>query len=519
MSWFKPWKWGSRKKQLREAYLSPYGGVDETGPHADRFFRSLGADGYRDISPYTRQRILTESWFLYSGYPLARRSVDILVDYAVGEGTTYRAQSPKVDAVLEAHWNDPVNDWPAKQHQRALSLFLFGELIMPVFVEEYTGRVRLGSIDPLAVAAVVLDPENAEIAQWVVLTADNIGDPAGLQSVDYAAQLADPSFDPESAPNWLRVIHQDEGPNSPTKGLLVGDVHYFGVNRVAGVSRGVSSLLPVLDWLGIHERFLMDAAEAAELKSAVCFDVTVAGADDAKIEEMRKKQPDYKYGQTRYHNDAVDVQAIKPELGSMEIETHANMVKRHIAAGMGIPSHWLSEGSEASKATALAMGEPTTKSLRAKQREFREVVSKVLAHQIDQAIIAGTLDADEDKQYRVITPPIWPTDVQQIGASMLSTAQALMLAEQNGWKSAAECARVFDYVTDQLGLETSAFSDDTAEPVSDAGGLDREGGRMPGLEDMTAMQMRRLKDEALGMARSMREPVAAENGRSSSGQS
>ncbi len=524
MSWYKPWTWGDGQR-LTEGYVSPYGGeIDQHGEHADRFFRALGAQSYRDLSPYTRQRILTEVWYLYSGFSLARRGMDIVAHYATGEGLTYRAQDDAVAEVLARHWNDPVNRWDAKQHIKALELFLYGELFLPVFIEEYTGQVRLGYIDPLQVAAVVTDPENVEIPRWVVLNPTTAGGQASAPSHtsnDYQAQYLDPAFNPDEADNWLRIIQQDDDPDSPTFGLLVGEVHFFAINRVSNCVRGISSLLPVIDWLDIHEQFLMEAAEAAAIKNSVVFDVTISGADQAKLDEERRKLGPIKFGTTRLHNDRVKIETIEPRLGTSELEQHQAMVKRHIAAGLGIPAHWLSEGSEASAATALAMGEPTTKSLRAKQRMFRNVVALILEHQIDQAIIAGVLPADVDKQFKVMTPPIWPTDVQKIGASMLSTAQALMLAVEQGWKSPQEAGRVFDYVADQLGMETSAFSDDTELPASDAGGgagMQRDGGRMPGLEDMTALQMRRLKDEALGMGRSMRDPVSAASNGGTNGQ-
>ncbi len=524
MSLWNPLSWFRSTSIPIQEVAEPFGaGIDKEGEFADRLFRSVRGRAFRDLSEHRRERALRLVWWMYLGYPLANRGLNIIRDFVTGEGLTFRAADPAVQGVLETHWKDAINNWPIKQHDKALEIFMFGEQFWPVFVNSENGAVRLGYIDPLNVAAVIPDLDNVEVARWVVLKPhpDVVGSAGeGLRSGgtsgtygDLIGRLADPDFDPDEDPLWLRIIQPDDDPESQTFGRLVGDVFFFKVNSCSSCVRGNSSLLNIIDWIETHEQFLFAMQEAAILKNSMVWDVTVDNAKQKDLERFAEKFGRIKSGVTRFHSSSVTIKNITPDLGTSELDQHASMVKRHIAAGLGIPAHWLSEPEGANRAVALEMGQPTTKSLRAKQRVFRDMIARVFEFVIDQAIIHGTLtDTAEqplDRTFKIITPPIWAVDVQQIAASLQSLAQALMLAEQSGWITKEEARATFNYTADQLGMETSTF-DNASRGGEEDGSPDEP--LIPGLTDFKKNRMNDLVNDALAMSRNVPGMVAGANG-------
>ena len=83
--------------------------------------------------------------------------MEIMRDYIIGGDVGIRilAEEPKVQEIIDEHWNDPYNNWPRRLPRRVLDLSQDGELIMPVHLSN--GKVFVGQIDPLVVESV--DPD------------------------------------------------------------------------------------------------------------------------------------------------------------------------------------------------------------------------------------------------------------------------------------------------------------------------------------------------------------------------
>ena len=146
-----------RKQALKEAVVS--------GRKEDEGWRSLTEDAKRDLTPLTQERMQEIAFHLYEINPVAHRILEMTKDFVVGEGISFSAEDPEVEKVLTEFWNDPVNAWNLKQGQRILELGLYGEQLYPVAVNDEDGKVRMGYLDPSAVARVISDPENVEIIQ------------------------------------------------------------------------------------------------------------------------------------------------------------------------------------------------------------------------------------------------------------------------------------------------------------------------------------------------------------------
>lgn len=155
-------------QRVREAYTAGFDdGGDEPpltfgGGVIGRGYRSLKMS-VRDETSTSQEAAIERSYRQFATNPLSWAIANIGTDYVWDDnGPTITAQNDEVQAVLDAHWKDDVNDWPGRGSQRVRDLRLYGELILEAFVRPADGRVRLGTIDPAELSEVITDGENRD---------------------------------------------------------------------------------------------------------------------------------------------------------------------------------------------------------------------------------------------------------------------------------------------------------------------------------------------------------------------
>jgi hypothetical protein len=156
------------KKRVHEAYISGFNdAADDEPPYTfggktmSRGYRRVRAT-IRDESGTSQEAAIERSYRQYATNPLAWAIANLRTDYVWGDGPTIRAENDDVQAVIDDHWNDRVNNWPIKGSQRVRDLGLYGELFIESFVRPQDGRVRLGAIDASEIDEIITDPENRE---------------------------------------------------------------------------------------------------------------------------------------------------------------------------------------------------------------------------------------------------------------------------------------------------------------------------------------------------------------------
>lgn len=411
------------------------GGIDAD----DWKYRRLTGKSDKDLPQFQRDKLLRIAYWLYLTNPIARRILELSKEYVVGEGINFSAAEEPVQEVLEAHWNDPVNNWDLKQHCKILELGLYGEQIYPVFVNRVNGHVRLGYIDPLLVKGVKTDPDNIEIPLEIILKSSP-GEPERV----------------------LPIIRRDEEPNSETFGRLVGGeskgsdaagTFFFAINKVSNATRGVSDLACLADWLDIYDQTLFSAAERAQLASSFVWDVKLEGFNQEQIQGWLKSNPTPKPGSLRAHNEKVTWNAVSPDLKAEDMSRHVRTVRNQVLAGAGFPEHWFAEGGDVNRATALEMGDPTLKKLTARQRYFKHMIEHIFRFVIDQAVIAGKLSDSLDLSFEVNTPDMSVRDMAKVAAVLNQATAALVVARDNQWVTDGTARQIFATMAGQLGVE------------------------------------------------------------------
>lgn len=452
-----------RTQRLIEAADPFYGAKGDIDPDP-HLWRPLSRHQDRALPHYTQSRQIEIAHWLWKTNPLARRLIELTVDYILGDEWQHRAIDAGVQGVLDRFVDDPVNALRRKLKDKARFLFVFGEGFYPAFVNPMNGTVRLGYIDPSLVPAVQLDEGNAEIVRKVAVRATQLSEAR--------------TFD---------VVNYDDA-----TGLRKGDIIFWAVNRPPNSSRGASDLLAGADWIDGLNQFLISTVDRVYLQNSLVWDVTVKGADPKTIKDMQGKTPtSIRPGMVRWHNERTEWKPLSPAIQGEDLAEIGRMLKTYIGVGAGFPPHWLGEEGSANRATAAEMGVPVVKGLKSRQTEIKCFVAELFEFVIDCAIAAGQLDRDVDRRFEVTLPTIWAVDTDRIADALSKLTLSLGDATMQGWLGAEEAGVVYRYVLGQLGLNLDnvveatgerpkAVTPDAAEQTAAAAALDAARSRRGG---------------------------------------
>jgi len=430
---------------FREAAWYPGGAAG--GVDADmEGWRRLSGNLERDLLPMAQDRVLQIVYYLYETDPLARRIIQMSRDYVVAEGVRFEAKDDRVHQVLDRFWNDPINKLDLHFPEEVLELGLWGEQCYPVYVNPVSGFVRKGYLDPARIAEVHLDPDNARVVRSLEL--HGIG---------------------EAAARTLSVVAPDLNAYGQTYGFNTGDCIYFKINSVTTASRGRSDLVALADYLDMYNQFLFNRGERAAFGNAWIWDVLVKGAKDKDLKEFLEKNPSPKPASIRAHNENVEWNCVAPDLKAQDASIDGRMIKNYVLGGAGFPEHFFAEGGNANQATAKEMGEPVIKHLASRQCQVKAMLQAQLEFVIDQAQMRRVLPAGINRGYDLFFPELSTKDLATIGTVMLQAAQALMIAETQGWVKPEGAARAFCEIASLLGAEIEPAEDIAeATPPEDA---------------------------------------------------
>ena len=368
-----------------------------------------------DLQPWDQTKMQKIAIHLFRHNHMAKRLIEIIVDFVLGDGLTVGAINDDDDlkeliqGILDGFWDDPINDMGQYNPQRLTKLNIMGELVIPVQVNGL-GDVRLGMIDPTHITKVTPDPLTMR--------------PGQVHLSQEAARSAGKPV--------LEVIRYND-----KEGRLVGDCFYQMINSADVNLRGVSEYFTASDWFDVYDETMKSASDRAKLGLNYIWDVTLTGENEKGIKKWTKAQKPPKPNSLRVHNEKVKWQALAPNLGAYEISRHGKDLKTLIMGGFGLPNHWFGSGDDANLATAAVMAEPTRKALKRKTRQFTYLLTDILRFVLTQKVgrdVPGGLPADFDplaNNFEITVPDIGGPDVAKIGSAMQQITSAVVLAQDN----------------------------------------------------------------------------------------
>ncbi len=373
----------------------------------------------RDLSPGDWRGLLLDAYEAYCTNPLAYAVIEQGTNFVLGGGVRVVAREPRVQRVLDRFWQDPENRMDERVYSIQTELALFWEQFLRFFVDPLTGRVVIRQLDPLHVEAIETDPEDLERPLRYLYRP-----PAPAPSLSAAAQAAAPFGEGQ----WI-----------PASEIL-----HVAINKVSNALRGRSDLAPLLPWLRRYKEWLADRVRINRYKAAFLYDVTVTGADRAQLDRLRAElaappEP----GSVLFHNEAETWRAVQPQIGADDVKEDGRALRLMIAAGAGVPEHYLSEGGNANRATAREMGLPAIKRFQRRQELLRSVIERIVKRVLDEQQCAGRLGPRVDRSFAVEFDELGETRSGELGAAASAFAGALATASGQGWITADEARRLW----------------------------------------------------------------------------
>jgi hypothetical protein len=339
------------------------------------------------------------------------------------------------------------------------------------------GRVRLGYLDPSQIHQVVPDPENAAILIGIEtkgVSGRKRRYPIILEAEEWTML--------SGAAQTLRLSFTDN------------PCFFFTINRVTNATRGSSDLLRKLDWLQAYEEWMFNRLEWSQQVGAFIWDVLLKGMNSEQIQKWLDENPPPKPNSIRAHNEAVEWQAVAPDLKSVDLKEAARLFRNHILMDDGWPEAWFVEGGETNRATLGEQGDPIVKSITARQKKVQGMLHAMIRYALRKRVEAGSLprtvivgEGESRKTLapwealKISTPEIASRDFSRLGGVIVQISQALIIAKSNGWITHDDAAGLFALIASMFGREVEA-APAPEEPA------------VPGGEDFTPEQIANIRD-------------------------
>ncbi|MEN4013760.1 MAG: hypothetical protein ROW48_17115 [Bellilinea sp.] len=280
--------------------------------------------------------------------PLARRLVELTSQYVAGGGITFACDHPATARFLQDLWEHPLNRLAVRCGEWCDELTRSGNLF------------------------VLLTTDAAGMSYFRAVPASQI-DEIRARENDIEQPLAFvpcPGLDGRAPALWQAYDPQQDTPD-PGGGFAPAMLHY-AINRPVGCAWGESDLAPLLRWLSRYANWLEDRARLNRFRTAFLYLVRARfGSEGERLARQQRlnAQPPAP-GSILVADESESWEVISPRLEADEANTDGLALKKMIAAGAGVPLHFLAEPEASTRATAEAAGGPTYRRFEQRQAHF-----------------------------------------------------------------------------------------------------------------------------------------------------
>ena len=330
-------------------------------------------DEGRDRPPVDLQTIYRQSLEIWRSNPLARRIVGLTSQYVVGGGVRLQCDHDGTQAFLEHWWQHELNQGPLRVYEWCDELTRSGELFF-LLSSDASGMSYLRAVPAAQISAVE--------------TAEN-----DIQQEQYYTQvLPGTLLEERSWPAYRKGID-----SADENGRFMTVMLHFAINRPVGAVRGESDLAPINIWLKRYAVWLEDRARLNRYRNAFYFVVHsrfISETDRAARQATLNATPPTP-GSILVTDESEQWEVIHPHLESNEANSDGLAIKKMIAAGAGLPLHFLAEPESSTRTTAEAAGGPTFRHFEQRQQFFCEMLRQLAAVAVQRrACFDATVDAN-----------------------------------------------------------------------------------------------------------------------------
>ncbi len=309
---------------------------------------------FSQVPAYEREEVQRQALEAWRSNPLARRIVELTTQYVVGGGIKLSSHDPGLHRFLQAWWTHPLNQGAARAAEWCDELSRSGELFL-LLSSDAAGMTYVRALPALEVEHIHTAPN--DLQQEIAYTLRAVIRPDGTQQEEqtYPAVSALPQAAPLPA-----VMHA-------------------AINRPVGVVHGESDLAPLLRWLTRYTAWLEDRARLNRYRNSFYFVVRSRFNSEAerRLRQQTLAAAPPTPGSILVTDESESWEVLAPKLESNDAATDGLAIKKMIAAGAGIPLHFLAEPESATRTTAESAGGPAFRRLEMRQQFFLNLVAEL----------------------------------------------------------------------------------------------------------------------------------------------
>jgi len=317
--------------------------------------RSLD-DNPRDRQAWHRDVLLDECLEAWRSNPLARRIVELTSQYVVGSGLSLACQHAPTHSFIQAFWHQPLNRMDVRTIEMCDELTRSGNLFI-LLTTDSAGMSYLRVVPASNISAIEAEPNDVE------------------QSRRFIGKSTLPGEDPV-----VYAAYDAERDTPDGQGHFAPLMLHYAINRPAGAQWGEADLAPLLRWLGRYSAWLEDRVRLNRFRNAFLYVIKAKFINESA---RRKRQLELAGnpplpGSILVTDESEEWSVLSPKLEALDASTDGLAIKKMIAAGAGVPLHFLAEPESSTRTTAEAAGGPTYRRFEQRQHFFTWMVRDLL---------------------------------------------------------------------------------------------------------------------------------------------
>jgi len=309
----------------------------------DDYWQNISGDDPHVRRPWFERREQLEQIYITARTnPLAQRIISLTTDFVVGDTVAFTG-SPYAQAL----WDDPQNRMSQRIYRWCDELTRSGELFIVLSRNAAGGMHYVRELPALMIDQIEIDQDDAETEH-----------------------------------RYHQLTNDADGRWWPSRLAPLGTSQvmlHYAINKPVGETRGSSDLAQVVNWLDRYDMWLEDRVRINRYKGAYLWHVTIENALPATIKAKRQQYSRPPSSGSIIVSDSSERwEAISPSIDAHAVEADGKALRLMIAAGSGIPLHFLGEGESATRATAREMGTATFRHFAHRQAIFAAIVQDVI---------------------------------------------------------------------------------------------------------------------------------------------
>jgi len=319
----------------------------------------IGTDSYfsqpRDRDTYDRQEVLQDSLDAWRFNPLARRIVELTTQYATGGGLQAVCDHHSTQIFLDQFWNHRLNRMEKRVNQFSDELCLSGNLFL-LLTTDSSGLSFLRILPSTDILQIESSQNDIEQELAFHLRVPGETDP-----------LIYPGYDPQKE-------------QTDSQGRLKAVVLHYALNRPSGSQWGEGDLTPILKWLSRYSAWLEDRVRLNRFRNAFVYVVKARFGSESErsVRQLQLTANPPAPGSILVTDESEEWSVMSPKLEALDASSDGLAIKKMIAAGVGLPLHFLAEPESSTRTTAEAAGSPTYRRFSERQRFICTLLEDVL---------------------------------------------------------------------------------------------------------------------------------------------